>query len=140
MPPSGPRLDLVDETFVVAPASALRFLCDERTWARWFPQLRLTCTQDRGPLGKRWSMSGELAGTAEVWLEEEADGVIVHIYLRSRRPGQTPKRYARALKQHMFDVKDLLETGRRPGQPGRPSQASSLRRGTSGEDGRCGDA
>ena len=140
MPRSGPQFDLVDETFVVAPASALRFLCDERTWARWFPGIRLTCTQDRGLLGKRWSMSGELVGTAEVWLEGEADGVIVHIYLRSRGPGRDPKRYARPLKHYMFEVKDRLEVGRRPGQPSARSRASSLRRGTSEGSGRCGDS
>jgi len=140
MPPPGPDLDLVVETFVVAPASALLFLCDERTWARWFRDLRLTCTQDRGILGKRWSMSGDLAGTAEVWLEETRDGVIVHIYLRSRRPGQRPSRYGRPLRQHMFGVKDSLEAGRRPGEPGIPARASSLRRETGEEHGRCGDA
>ena len=139
MPASGPQRHLVDETFVVAPASALLFLCDEQTWAQWFPQLRLMCIEDRGLRGKRWSVSGDVDGTAEVWLEQQADGVIVHVYLRSHRAQRSLSHYARPLKQHMFDVKDALEAGRRPGQPGVPARVSSLRRETGAERGRCDD-
>jgi len=140
MPSSGPQPDLVDETFIVAPPSALQFLCDERTWAQWFPGILLTCTEDRGLRGKRWSMSGELEGSAEVWVEQAFDGVVVHIYLRSLGSGQGPGRFAQPLKHHMFDVKDLLEAGRRPGEAGSPAQASSLRGGTGEDHGRCGRA
>jgi len=122
------RLDLVDETFVVAPVSALLVLCDESTWQQWFPGLSLTCVRDRGRLGKRWSVRGDQTGTAEVWLEEYGDGVIVHTYLRVEL-GEMParaqrraavrlrRRYGLPIKSHLFAVKDELEGGRRPGEP-----------------------
>ena len=139
-----PPLDVVDDTFVVAPVSALRFLCDERTWSRWFPGLVLTCVQDRGPLGKRWTVSGALSGTAEVWLQEHADGVIVHLYLRPRGPRDSSRRrlsrYAHQLKAYMFEVKDELEAGRRPGEPARWAATSSVHGGAGDGGGRSGDA
>lgn len=139
-----PLPDVVDETFVVAPVSALRFLCDESTWSRWFSGLALKCTQDRGRLGKRWTVSGELSGTAEVWLQEHADGVVVHVYLRPSdvAGGGRGRRdsYARQLKAHMFEVKDQLEAGRRPGEPGATGSASSVRGVAGHRDGRSGDA
>jgi len=128
-----PQPDLVHETFVVAPVSALRFLSDERTWSRWFPRLVLTCTQDRGRLGKRWTVSGELSGTAEVWLQQHADGVIVHLYLRPRggdgRTGRRVSCYVREMKARMFEVKDELERGRRPGEPARRESPSRVHDG-----------
>lgn len=122
------RLDLIDETFVVAPPAALSSLRDEGTWSRWFPGIALTCVEDRGHLGKRWTVSGELVGSAEAWLQEYADGVIVHIYLRvdwARRPSERRSReearfrsrYALPLKEHLMELKDACEVGRRPGEP-----------------------
>jgi len=121
-------LSLVDETFVVAPPAALRSLCDERSWARWFPHITVRCTQDRGDLGKRWTVSGELVGSGEVWLQPYGDGVIVHVYLRvdwsdsgtgrrSREAARFEACYALPLKAHVLALKDACEAGRRPGEP-----------------------
>jgi hypothetical protein len=133
-----PLRDLVHETFVVAPVSALLFLRDERTWSRWFPRLALTCTQDRGRLGKRWTVDGELSGTAEVWLQEHADGVIVHLYLRPRGQGAGSGRrlshYSSEMRARMFEVKDELEAGRSAGEP-RPWGSASSVRGVAGDRG-----
>ncbi len=122
-----PSIHLVDETFVVASPRALRTVCDERRWSGWFPALSLTCTQDRGDLGKRWAVRGELTGTGEVWLEAYGDGVIVHVYLRvdwtrdtgppRRAAALLRRRYALPLKRHLFALKDALECDRRPGEP-----------------------
>ena len=76
-----PLLDIVDETFVVASPSVLRKLwCDDAEWDRLFTDITLRCYEDRGPLGKRWYITGTIVGSAEVWLEEFADGVLVHVY------------------------------------------------------------
>ena len=48
----------------------------------WFPGAMFTSYDDRGPLGDRWTVTGALVGTAEVWLEEHGDGTVVHAYLR----------------------------------------------------------
>ncbi len=117
---------IADETFVSAPLVAVRrAVCDERTWARWFPRLRLRCVRDRGREGKRWELGGELAGTAEIWLELFGDGVIVHAYLRPESTVERGRRaqlrlvgaYGLSLKAHLREVKDELELGRRPGEP-----------------------
>ncbi len=123
-----PSLDVVDDTFVVGSMSELGPLCDERTWALWFPGIALASTEDRGRLGKRWTMTGELTGTAEVWLEQHADGVLVHTYLRqattdhagqraTRHAERLRRGYARALKLQLFAFKDELEGDRLPGEP-----------------------
>ncbi|MGI8614153.1 MAG: hypothetical protein ACR2KL_09490 [Nocardioidaceae bacterium] len=124
-----PFLHIVDETFVVASAAVVRTRwCRESEWTRVLPGLRLECYEDRGALGKRWRMAGRLSGTAEVWLQQFADGVLVHVYLRAQRPvGRDRLRsrrrlrrdYALRLKRWGFSIKDAAE-GRRPaGEPRR---------------------
>jgi hypothetical protein len=130
-----PLLDIVDETYVVASPAALRKLwCDDAAWDKRFADITLRCYEDRGPLGKRWYLTGTLVGSAEVWLEEFADGVLVHVYVRAdpaptfggaplkprqarRIRRQLWKRYARPLKRWGFAVKDTAEGDRRPGVP-----------------------
>lgn len=74
-----PSIDIIDELFVVAdPASTRAVVCDEARWKEWFRGITLTAYDDRGLLGARWNVQGDLEGTAEVWLEEFGDGTIVH--------------------------------------------------------------
>ena len=121
-----PAIDITDETLVVAAASQVRDrLCDETGWESLFAGARLSCIDDRGPLGKRWSVSGSLTGSAEVWLEPWADSVVVHVFWqvdpvpaqRARGLGRLRRRYALAVKRHVLGVKDVLEKGRSPGTP-----------------------
>jgi hypothetical protein len=130
-----PLLELVDETFVVAPPERLRaVLCDSARWQRRLPDLSLTPYEERGLEGVRWVVTGALVGTAEVWLERYADGTIVHVFFRCdpvgrqvgwhwtrrRRTASSADRLRRrlaiAVKQEMFGVKDAFEVGRLPGQ------------------------
>jgi hypothetical protein len=123
-----PGLDLVDETFVVAtPAAVAAAVHAADRWPQWWPDLRLTLFQDRGEHGIRWNVSGALAGSMEVWLEQYADGVIVHYYLRCdpadgrslspRAAGREIRRRALRAKQVFWQLKDDLEQGRPPGEP-----------------------
>ena len=83
----GPPVDLVDETFVVADRRLLaRQISDPGLWLDWWPDLRLSVVTDRGVDGIRWSVSGALSGTAEIWLEPWQDGVVVHWFLRAGLP------------------------------------------------------
>ena len=139
----GPPVDLVDETFVVADRTLLaRQISDPALWLEWWPDLRLSVVTDRGVAGIRWSVSGALSGTAEIWLEPWQDGVIVHWFLRaglpprgSRDTGLPPRgsvgsgslterecarlrqRYATAFKRRIHALKDDLERRRPPGCP-----------------------
>jgi hypothetical protein len=132
-------VDLVDETYVVAaPATLAAVVSDPARWRAWWPSLRLTVFMDRGLKGVRWSVTGDLVGSSEIWLEEVGDGVLVHYYLRADPTvpgsGTTPRslpdsprgrraadrlraRHAIAWKRTIWRLKDELEAGRRPGEP-----------------------
>ena len=114
-----PGLDLVDETLVLAPAAELRdIFCDEQAWKTLGMDLR--CYEDRGIDGKRWTLSGSLTGTAEVWLEPSHDGVIVHVYLQAdpgprRSRARLDRRYAVPVKRWILDVKSGYDINRPAG-------------------------
>lgn len=134
-----PSVDLVDETFVVADPTVLAaIVADSGRWRVWWPDLDLTVFMDRGREGIRWTVTGSLVGSSEIWLEAYDDGVIVHYYLRAdptvpgsrtqpRAVGDSPRarrsmdalrrRRAVAWKQVIWSLKDELEAGRRPGEP-----------------------
>lgn len=114
-----PALDVIDETFVLAPVAELRdIFCDERAWKSF--GMDLHPYDDRGVSGKRWTLSGQLTGTAEVWLEPSHGGVIVHVYLqadsRSRRSESRMRRlYAIPVKRWILEVKSGYDIERPAG-------------------------
>lgn len=117
-----PQLDLVDATFIVAPVAELQaILCDEERWREL--GLDVTCYDDRGTSGKRWTLGGPLTGTAEIWLEPAYGGVIVHCYLRADPVGRAGegalrRRFSRPLKQWILQVKRRYDVDRPAGEPG----------------------
>src|SRR4051812_1660220 len=132
-----PFVDLMDESFVVAEPGALAArLRDPSVLRRAWPGLELVVFMDRGDQGIRWSITGDLVGSCEIWLEPFGDGVIVHYFLRAdptRRgsrtepiAGATPRRQRRAVKigrdhaihwkAFLHAVKDGLEAGRPAGE------------------------
>jgi hypothetical protein len=131
-------VDLIDETFIVAaPADLAAVVHDPRRWRAWWPGLQLTVFMDRGEQGIRWSVTGDLVGSAEIWLEPFGDGVVVHHYLRAdvtrsgsrtepvdgppatlaRQADRVRRRHALAWKRSVNALKDELEAGRAPGTP-----------------------
>jgi hypothetical protein len=116
---SGHAVDVIAEIYVVAdPALVRDEVCSPATWRSWFPGISLVSYDDRGRLGERWRVCGELLGTAEIWLEEHGDGTVVHAYLRADprtggRPGGDDQ--ARVLRRRLLEVKDRLEGDRVPG-------------------------
>lgn len=133
-----PLLDIVDSTFIVAPASELRtILCDETRWhALGMP---VSCYDDRGVRGKRWKLERTLTGTAEVWLEEAYGGVIVHCFVQAdpvgRQSGAALRRgLARPLKRWVLDVKRAYDVDRPAGLPS-PHATSMETHGEPDEEG-----
>ncbi|MFN8125834.1 MAG: polyketide cyclase / dehydrase and lipid transport [Candidatus Nanopelagicales bacterium] len=132
-----PVVDLVDETFIVAPPAALAsVVADSRRWRQWWPDLSLTVFMDRGEKGIRWSATGALVGSVEIWLEPFGDGAIVHYYLRAdptvadapgraralpdsprgrRTADRLRRRQALAWKQTVWALKYEMEGDRAPG-------------------------
>ncbi len=134
-------IDLLDESFLVAdPARLAVAFADPALWRAWWPNQTLAVFMDRGAAGFRWTVTGEVVGSSEVWLEAFADGVILHYFLRAeptRRGSDTEplgglpwrvrraarriaRREAAALKRNTWALKDSLESGREPGMPRTP--------------------
>jgi hypothetical protein len=115
-----PGIDLIDETYVaVEPAALVPRVTDAALWQAWFPRLQRQVFMDRGEKGVRWSVTGDIDGSVEVWLEAYGRGTIVHWYVRGdeasdRRAEKVREHYHRTIKQGMFLVKDQAEQG----QPG----------------------
>jgi hypothetical protein len=125
-------VNVLDETFLaVSPAAVAEEFADPGTWRQFWPDLVLSVVTDRGEKGFRWTISGALVGSMEVWLEQVLDGTLLHYYLRadpsdsSGRPAPLPPRRAateaarrqRAAKALALALKDRLEAGRPPGEP-----------------------
>ncbi|AYY13665.1 polyketide cyclase / dehydrase and lipid transport [Actinobacteria bacterium YIM 96077] len=136
-----PAVDVMDETFlVVSPMVLAKYFADPAVWREWWPRLQLTVTKDRGSEGMQWSVSGELAGSAEIWLEPWRDGVVVHWFLRAdpvagtrrwfglRRPdpARIRRAYVTSFKRHIHALKDEVERDRAPGT----SRAAAAERGS----------
>ncbi|MFL6238030.1 MAG: polyketide cyclase / dehydrase and lipid transport [Actinomycetes bacterium] len=133
-----PLVDLMDETFIVVPPATLAArLRDPEVVRRAWPGLDLVVFMDRADAGIRWSVTGQLVGSCEIWLEPFGDGVIVHYFLRAdptRRGSRTepvagsPRRlqrravriaraHATSWKAVLHALKDELEDGRPAGEP-----------------------
>ncbi|HEY6573662.1 MAG TPA: polyketide cyclase / dehydrase and lipid transport [Mycobacterium sp.] len=118
-------IQIADETFVCAdPVDVGAAVADPASWRQWWPDLRLTVIEDRGPMGHRWTVTGALTGTMEVWLEAVLDGVVLHYFLHAEPSGVTAWELARmnlaksnhrrrvAGKAMAFEVKRKLEKTR----------------------------
>ena len=118
-------IQVADETFVAASAAAVGLAVGERAgWRRWFPDLLLDVVEDRADKGVRWTVSGSLTGTMEIWLEPVLDGVVLHYFLHAEPTGAADRQVATmdlpamthrrrvAGKRMAFEVKNTLEASR----------------------------
>ena len=126
-------IQIADETFVCAdPAEVGEAVADRAAWRRWWPDLNLTVVEDRGPAGHRWTVTGALTGTMEIWLEPAFDGVILHYFLHAEPSGASARELARmnlakmnhqrrvAGKDMAFEVKQQLDAARAIGASRQP--------------------
>lgn len=112
-----PGLDIHDETFVAVPPGVLRrAMVDAEVVSDWFPGLRSSVFMDRGDKGVRWSVSGDIDGSLEVWLEEVPRGTVVHWFVRGHNPpgasrgvNRRTATYRSTLNERMFSLKDEVE-------------------------------
>ncbi|SHN42246.1 hypothetical protein SAMN05443668_108144 [Cryptosporangium aurantiacum] len=128
-------MDLIEETFLaVDPDVVSAAIREPRFTADLWPDLDLSVFMDRGRDGVRWSATGALVGSVEVWLEPYGDGVVAHTFVRAdltrrgsttepaqiddwRKTAAEHQRRARHAKAVWWGVKDRLEAGRKPGEP-----------------------
>ncbi|SIS20764.1 hypothetical protein [Williamsia sterculiae] len=125
-------IQVADETFVAAdPVLAPSVVADPARWRRWWPDLRLQVTEDRGPQGIRWTVSGAVTGTAEFWLRPVLDGFVLSWFLhgepvenlpddhrrRVARLTEVTRRFRVAGRAAASEVKHTLENGRAAGDP-----------------------
>jgi hypothetical protein len=108
-----PPVDIADETYVVVAADLLApRLTAQSLLAEWFPRLSVDVFMDRGEKGTRWSITGEIDGSLEVWLEPMARGTLVHWFVRGEPAhdrGAVAQRYVDLLNARMFAFKDAAE-------------------------------
>lgn len=139
-------VDVSDETWFSVPARVLAAVfASPRSWPQIWPDLQLEVFADRGEQGLRWTVTGALVGSMEVWLEAlgpdgvsgagpgAGAGTVLHYYLRADIPGPdgaarpvVPRRARaeaarrhRAAKRFALTLKRHLEAGRAPGEPPR---------------------
>jgi hypothetical protein len=118
-------IQIADETFVAAdPVEVGMAVGDPGSWRRWWPDLNLTVAEDRGEVGQRWTVTGSLTGTMEVWLQPVLDGVILHYFLHAEPSGAAAYQLAKlnlakmnhqrrvAGKRMAFELKRRLEATR----------------------------
>lgn len=118
-------IQIADETYVAADGARVgAAIADQSKWRRWWPDLRLEVTEDRGEKGIRWTVTGALTGTMEVWLEPSLDGVVLHYFLHAEPSGVAAWELAKlnlakmthrrrvAGKKMAFEVKTALEESR----------------------------
>ncbi len=134
MGPEPVQIDLIDEVFVAAGlAEVSKAVHDPALWRALWPDLELSIFQDRDTAGLRFTVTGALVGTSEIWLEPWGDGVVAHVYLRvdaTRRHQPTAARRLRRsaakslatrrslhTKRQLNTLKDTLEATREPGEP-----------------------
>ena len=123
-------IQIADETFVAAdPVEVGKAVADAASWLRWWPDLRLTVIEDRADKGHRWTVTGALTGTMEIWLEPVLDGVVLHYFLHAEPAGVASWQLAKmnlaklnharriAGKEMAFEVKRMLEASRPLGTP-----------------------
>ncbi|MBD0860062.1 hypothetical protein IA539_02395 [Gordonia sp. zg691] len=133
-------IQVADEVFVAAaPPLAAAVIGDPARWRRWWPDLRLAVTEDRGEQGIRWQVGGPVTGTMEIWNEAVLDGFVLHYFLHAeptRALPDDPRARADALasenkqrrvagKEMSFECKRILEDGRGVGGPAVGSPAGS---------------
>ncbi|MFN8089535.1 MAG: polyketide cyclase / dehydrase and lipid transport [Mycobacterium sp.] len=118
-------IQVADETFVAAdPGLIGAAVADPASWRRWWPDLRLEVVEDRGAAGQRWTVTGPLTGTMEIWLEPVLDGAVLHYFLHAEPSGASAAELAKmnlagmthqrrvAGKRMAFEVKSVLEADR----------------------------
>ncbi len=121
-------IQIADQTYVAADGARVgAAVADESCWRRWWPDLRLHVVEDRAEKGIRWSVTGALTGTMEVWLEplkDGLDGVVLHYFLHAEPTGVAAWQLSKlnlakithrrrvAAKKMAFEVKRTVERSR----------------------------
>ncbi|MFY2858419.1 polyketide cyclase / dehydrase and lipid transport [Mycobacterium sp. THU-M104] len=121
-------IQIADETYVAADGARIgAAIADPSNWRRWWPDLRLQVVEDRADKGIRWTVTGALTGTMEIWLEPLADGldgVVLHYFLHAEPTGLAAWQLAKlnlakvihrrrvAGKNMAFELKATLERSR----------------------------
>ena len=89
-------VQIADETYVAAdPARIGAAVGDPANWRRWWPDLLLEVTEERGSQGVRWKVAGPLTGTMEIWLEPMLGGALLHYFLHAEPAGAAAWQLAR---------------------------------------------
>lgn len=125
------NIQIADATYVAADGARVgAAVAEASNWRRWWPDLWLQVVEDRADKGIRWTVTGALTGTMEVWLEPMRDGlegVVLHYFLHAEPTGLAAWQLAKlnlakvvhrrrvAGKNMAFELKATLERSRPTG-------------------------
>lgn len=114
---------IADKAYLpVEPSLLAQALAAPSQWPQWFPALHFHLTDDRGDLGLRWTVSGAVEGTSEIWLEAypEGNGTFLHYFLHGSVPQKahgraapSPHNLDRLTKYYRVCAKNLVRDLRR---------------------------
>jgi hypothetical protein len=126
-------IQVADETFVAMDGATVGAAISQAArWQRWWPDLRLVVVEQRGDQGIRWTVTGALTGTMEIWLEPMLDGVLLHYFVHAEPSGVAAWQLAKmnlvkmthqrrvAGKRMAFEIKTELERSRPVGVAPQP--------------------
>jgi hypothetical protein len=99
---------------------------DPRNWPAWWPDLEPELAEARGVKGVRWTVRAadrrRMAGSMEIWLQPDLDGVVAHYFLRLDRRRGRPlrrgrrdrliRRYRARAKRVLWAVGDVVDPER----------------------------
>ncbi len=107
-------IDIADDTVIYASTTELiGIIREQSTWVRWWPDLTLQVYGDRGEKGLRWTVTGALVGSSEIWLESidvaSAGEVatIVHYYLRANPTRSGSQVHARTMTNSAREQREI---------------------------------
>lgn len=133
------EIEVVDSTWIGTPASRVAAaVAEPANWPRWWPELVVRVVEPRGEKGVRWAVGpserGTVAGSMEVWLEPQLDGVLAHFLLRldgtdshplgRRRVRRLSEKYRVRAKDVFWGLGNQLDPGRLARISGRCQVAS----------------
>ncbi len=109
-------IDIADDTVIYASATELiAVIREQSTWIRWWPDLKLEVYGDRGDKGLRWTVTGALVGSSEIWLEsiEPAHAgevaTIVHYYLRANPTRSGSEMHSRTVTNSAREQREVYK-------------------------------
>ncbi len=107
-------IEIRDEVVIVVSRGTVATVIAQRSrWRTWWPRSRATVVVDHGAEGMRWALTGEMVGSTQITLVDEADGVRVRYAMSVDPTVPGSATVARALPDSPYGRRELVDLRRR---------------------------